>query len=403
MRQAIAVFGSTGSVGVNTVDVIQRNADKYYVDALTANRNVEALLAQCLSHRPRLAAMADPVASTELAVRLRRAGAQTEVVTAEAPLCEIASDPKIPIVMASIVGFAGLAPTFQAVSCGKKILLANKESMVVAGTILNQLAQKSGAVLLPVDSEHNAIFQCLSDTDQKQRELHGKNAEVVSVILTASGGPFRNWTSKQMESASVAQAINHPNWSMGSKISVDSATMMNKGLEVIEACSLFGIDEKYIEVVVHPQSVVHSMVRYRDGSILAQLGTADMRTPIASALAWPERIDAGVTPLDLMQLNGLEFIQPDVQRFPCLGLARLALAKGGAATVVLNAANEVAVEGFLNESIGFTDIAKINAHALEACRFDVPSTIEDLIHIDRTVRQQTLQYIECGLMPAEII
>lgn len=428
MRKGVAVFGSTGSVGANTIDVIQRNADQYYIDALTANSNVEAITAQCLSLKPRLAAMADPRAADELAGRLKAANSQTLVVVGEAPLCQIAADEKIPVVMAAIVGFAGLEPTMQSVKSGKKVLLANKESMVVAGPLLNREAERSGSVLLPVDSEHNAIFQCLSDHDQRHRNVHGidgyadkgnvsksddsntdgnnrgpANKDVVSLILTASGGPFRTWTSAQMREATVAQATNHPNWDMGSKISVDSATMMNKGLEIIEACFLFGVDERFIEVVVHPQSVIHSMVRFRDGSILAQLGTADMRTPIASALAWPGRIEAGVTPLDLMQLNGLEFEVPDTKKFPCLELARLALAKGGAATGVLNAANEIAVEGFLNGSIGFMDIPKINAHALSSFDIDDPSTIDDLIRIDATVRQQALQFIECGLPPAETI
>jgi len=389
MKQGVAIFGSTGSVGTSTIDVIQRNAESYYIDAITAHKNVEAL--------------ADPQAAAELTLRLQREGSSTRVITGDAALCEIAADDQIPLVMAAIVGFAGLAPTFAAAKRGKKILLANKESMVVAGEILNKTARDNGARLVPVDSEHNAIFQCLSDRDQTDRCVHGKDSEVVSLILTASGGPFRNWTTTQMERATVAEATNHPNWSMGSKISVDSATMMNKGLEIIEACSLFEIDEKYIEVVVHPQSVVHSMVRFKDGSILAQLGRADMRTPIANALAWPLRIDAGVPPMDLAQLNGLEFEAPDTDRFPCLALARLALRKGGAARTVLNAANEVAVEFFLQESIGFTDIAKINTHALETLTFDNPSTIDEIINIDKNVRQRTRQFIECGLKPAEMI
>ena len=402
MKQAVAVFGSTGSVGTNTIDVIQRNADRYYIDALTAHKNVDALLAQCISVKPRLAALADPQAAAELAVRLQRAGSETRVVTGDSALCEIASDRQIPIVMASIVGFAGLVPTFTAAQCGKKILLANKESMVVAGEILNKAARDNGASFVPVDSEHNAIFQCLSDRDQVNRSVHSDNAEVVSLVLTASGGPFRQWTSTQMRDATIAQATNHPNWSMGSKISVDSATMMNKGLEIMEACSLFSIDEKFIEVVVHPQSIVHSMVRFKDGSILAQLGQADMRTPIANALAWPHRIDAGVPPLNVSQLNGLEFEEPDVSRFPCLELARQALRKGGAASAVLNAANEVAVDFFLQGSIGFTDIAKINMHALETTTLDNPSTIDDLVGVDDSVRQLTRQFIECGLKPAEL-
>jgi 1-deoxy-D-xylulose-5-phosphate reductoisomerase len=403
MKVAVAVFGSTGSVGSNTVDVIQRNRDKYFVDAVTANKDVEALFAQCMQLEPRLAAMADPDAAAELSLRLQRAASPTTVVTGSSPLCQIAADPNIPVVMAAIVGFAGLAPTFESVRNGKKVLLANKEAMVVAGEILNSAAARSGAMMVPVDSEHNAIFQCLSEKDQARRTVLNPGSNVVSLILTASGGPFRTWSTSQMEAATIAEATNHPNWSMGSKISIDSATMMNKGLEIIEACFLFGVDEKFIEVVVHPQSVVHSMVRYRDGSILAQLGTADMRTPIANALAWPERVDAGVEPLDFMRLSGLEFEAPDGRRFPCLELARSALVQGGAATGVLNAANEVAVESFLNGAIGFMDIPKINAHALRSFKFDSPTTIEDLIRIDQSVRQQTLQFIECGLVPVETI
>lgn len=404
LRQAVAVFGSTGSVGGNTIDVIQRNTDRYYVDALIANKNVDAIFAQCLQLMPRLAALADREAAAELAARLRRHGSITRVLTdGETSLCQLASDPKIPIIMAAIVGFAGLAPTLAAAESGKKILLANKESMVVAGDLLNRAVQKSGALLVPVDSEHNAIFQCLSDMDQRKRALHERKSDVVSIVLTASGGPFRTWSHSQMKTATIAQATKHPNWSMGSKISVDSATMMNKGLEVIEACYLFGIDESLVEVVVHPQSIVHSMVRYRDGSVLAQMGNADMRTPIANALAWPQRVDAGVGPLDLMQLNNMQFEMPDTRKFPCLELARHALRRGGAATGVLNAANEVAVESFLGGSIRFLDISRINAHALKSFDFDTPSSVKDLIGIDKAVRQRTRHFIECGFTQAEVI
>lgn len=396
--EAVAIFGSTGSVGTSTLDVIERNPQRYVVGALSANRNIELLLSQCQKYGPRYAAMADPLATQELAKRLSNTQCKTQILQQDDALERIAADPEFPVVMAAIVGFAGLTPTLTAARNGKRILLANKESMVVAGELLTEAANAGRATIVPVDSEHNAIFQCLPDTPYEI----GDGAEVHSLVLTASGGPFRQWSMKEMEGATVAEAVNHPNWSMGSKISVDSATMMNKGLEIIEACYLFQVDESKIEVLVHPQSVIHSMVRYRDGSVLAQLGRPDMRTPIAHALAWPNRIDAGVEPLDFKTLGGLHFEDPDLQRFPCLQLARDAMQRGNSANGVLNAANEVAVEQFLQERIGFTDIATVNKHALQNYQINTPHSVEGLRALDRAVRQFAIEYIENGLRPVEV-
>ena len=394
--QSVAIFGSTGSVGQSTLDVIARNHQQYRVAALCANRNVDLIFEQCVQCEPLFATMAIPEAATELSNRLSRVDCPTEVLTGPLAQDQIAEDPKIPIIMAAIVGFAGLAPTMAAARAGKKILLANKESMVVAGALLTNAARESGATIVPVDSEHNAIFQCLPMSSQLGGAV-GEAKDILSLVLTASGGPFRHWTSQQMESATVEQAVAHPNWDMGAKISVDSATMMNKGLEIIEACFLFGVDESVIEVVVHPQSVIHSMVRYCDGSVLAQLGQPDMRTPIANALAWPARIDAGVDPLDFQTLAGLEFEVPDEARFPCLALAREALRAGGAANGVLNAANEIAVQQFLDERIGFADISRVNSYTLR--HFDAVSarTIAELKQMDLAARHYAEEFISNGL------
>lgn len=392
-RETIAVFGSTGSIGTSTLDVLDRNQSRYQVAALTANSNVELLYQQCLKFAPANAAMADPEAAQVLAQRLEAAGSNTTVINAADALSQIAADPAVQTVMASIVGFAGLQPTLTAAKHGKRILLANKEAMVVAGELLNNAARDSGACIIPVDSEHNAIFQCLPEGNRCDpvKSLQGG---VSSLVLTASGGPFRQYTKQQMQSVTVEQALSHPNWEMGQKVTIDSATLMNKGLEVIEASYLFGVDESLIEVVVHPESTVHSMVRYTDGSVLAQLGQPDMRTPIANALAWPNRIDAGVAPLDLVSLGRLHFEAPDMDRFPCLALARQALRQGNGATGVLNAANEVAVEQFVTGRVRFTDISRINAHALQNYTVAAPTNIEDLFRLDQSVRQFALEYIE---------
>lgn len=396
MREAVAVLGSTGSVGTSTLDVLRRNADQYRVGALAAHASVDLIEAQCVEFSPALAAMGDQQAAQELSLRLNRRQLPIEVLQGPDALGRIAAHPELPVVMAAIVGFAGVESTIAAARHGKRILLANKESMVVAGNMLSDAASVGGASIVPVDSEHNAIFQCLPEANQCGAPV-AQESRITSLVLTASGGPFRNFSTNAMSDVTVAQAISHPNWSMGPKISVDSATMMNKGLEVIEACFLFGVDESQIEVIVHPQSVIHSMVRFKDGSVLAQLGQPDMRTPIANALAWPSRIDAGVEPLDFYQLAGLEFQQPDEHRFPCLRLAREAIRSGQGANVVLNAANEVAVAMFLDEKIGFTDIATVNAHVLRHCPSASPESIADLHSLDDSARRFAEDYIANGL------
>ncbi len=394
--QGVAVLGSTGSVGVSTLDVLRRNPESYRVAALAANRRVDLLEAQCVEFEPDFAAMSDPEAASELACRLDRRQLRTELVSGPDSLDKIAAHRDIPVVMASIVGFAGLNSTIAAARHGKRILLANKESMVVAGNLLANAVRDGGATIVPVDSEHNAIFQCLPGANQRGVPVCEDN-QIISLILTASGGPFRLHSSDEMGAVTVAQAVNHPNWDMGPKISVDSATMMNKGLEIIEACFLFGIDESRIEVVVHPQSVIHSMVRFKDGSILAQMGEPDMRTPIANALAWPARIDAGVSQLDFCSMSALEFTAPDEDRFPCLALARQAIRLGGGANVVLNAANEVAVSMFLNKEIRFVDIASVNAHVLRHCLSESPDSVSELRSIDGMARRFAEDYIANGL------
>ncbi len=392
-RETIAVFGSTGSIGTSTLDVIERNQSRYRVAALTANTNVESIYQQCLKHKPATAAMATHDAGVELARRLKNANCRTTVLNSPDALSRIAADPSVQTVMASIVGFSGLKPTITAAQHGKRILLANKEAMVVAGELLNQAARAGGACIIPVDSEHNAIFQCLPESNRcdPARSLHGG---VSSLVLTASGGPFRQFSNEQLQSVTLEQALSHPNWEMGTKVSIDSATLMNKGLEVIEASYLFGIDESLIDVVVHPESAIHSMVRYIDGSVLAQLGVADMRTPIANALAWPERIDAGVEALDFVSLGTMHFEAPDTDRFPCLALARQALRQGKGATGILNAANEVAVQQFVDGRIGFTEISRINVYVLQNFTTTAPQNVEDLFTIDQSARQFALEYID---------
>lgn len=360
MPARVTVLGATGSIGLSTLDVLARHAERYEVFALTAFSRVDELAGLCLRHRPRLAVVADVRAAASLQQRLRDAGLNTEVLYGEQALCEVASAAEVDVVMAAIVGAAGLRPTLAAVQAGKRVLLANKEALVMSGALFMQAVRRHAATLLPIDSEHNAIFQCLPERAGSLEQLG-----VRRILLTASGGPFREFTLEQMASVTPAQACAHPNWSMGQKISVDSASMMNKGLELIEACWLFDVPPARVEVVVHPQSVIHSMVDYLDGSVLAQLGNPDMRTPIAHALAWPERIDAGVSALDLFRIARLDFQAPDEQRFPCLRLARQAAEQGGTAPALLNAANEVAVAAFLAGRIGFTAIAALIEEVLQ--------------------------------------
>ncbi|HEN8798440.1 1-deoxy-D-xylulose-5-phosphate reductoisomerase [Pseudomonas sp. CM25] len=359
--QRITVLGATGSIGLSTLDVIARHPDRYQAFALSGYSRVDELLALCVRHRPAFAV----VPSTEAAARLREglaaAGCATEVLEGEAGLCQVACAAEVDAVMAAIVGAAGLRPTLAAVEAGKKVLLANKEALVMSGALFMESVRRSGAVLLPIDSEHNAIFQCMPGDYARGLSAVG----VRRILLTASGGPFRETPVEALLDVTPEQACAHPNWSMGRKISVDSASMMNKGLELIEACWLFDAVPAKVEVVVHPQSVIHSLVDYVDGSVLAQLGNPDMRTPIANALAWPERIDSGVAPLDLFAIARLDFQAPDEQRFPCLRLARQAAEAGNSAPAVLNAANEVAVEAFLERRIRFPDIAGMIEQVLD--------------------------------------
>ena len=353
--QQITVLGATGSIGLSTLDVIARHPERYQAFALSGYSRLDELLALCVKHRPQVAVVPHGQAASQLQAGLRAAGLNTEVLVGEEGLCQIASAPEVDAVMAAIVGAAGLRPTLAAVNAGKKILLANKEALVMTGDLFMQAVRRSGSVLLPIDSEHNAIFQCLPQ--DFARGLG--NVGVRRILLTASGGPFRETPLAELEHVTPEQACAHPNWSMGRKISVDSASMMNKGLELIEACWLFDARPDQVEVVIHPQSVIHSLVDYVDGSVLAQLGNPDMRTPIANALAWPERIDSGVAPLDLFAVARLDFQRPDEQRFPCLRLAREAAMAGNSAPAMLNAANEVAVAAFLDGRIRYPQIARI--------------------------------------------
>ena len=360
--QQITVLGATGSIGLSTLDVLARHPERYGVFALSGFSRLAELEALCVRHCPQFAVVADEAAARDLQVRLRQAGLRTEVLAGEAGLCAVAAHPEVDAVMAAIVGAAGLQPTLAAVRVGKRVLLANKEALVMSGALFMQAVREHQAVLLPIDSEHNAIFQGLPRDYARGLSAVG----VRRILLTASGGPFRETPVAALADVTPEQACKHPNWSMGRKISVDSASMMNKGLELIEACWLFDARPEQVEVVIHPQSVIHSLVDYVDGSVLAQLGNPDMRTPIGHALAWPERIDTGVAPLDLFKIARLDFQAPDEQRFPCLRLARQAAEAGGSAPAMLNAANEVAVAAFLERRIRFTEIATIIESVLNA-------------------------------------
>lgn len=360
--RSVCVLGATGTVGRSTLDVIGRHPDRFRVHALTAHRDVEGMLELCQIFRPEVAVMAQPAAAQQLAESLHRLQCATRVLGGTEPLAAVAADAGSSMVMSAIVGAAGLLPTLAAVRAGKQVLIANKEPLVMAGGLLLKEAEAHDAIVLPVDSEHNAIFQCLPLGYRCGQRPRG----VRKLLLTASGGPFRQWSRARLAEATPEEAVRHPNWVMGRKISVDSATLMNKGLELIEAAMLYRMDEAEIEVVIHPQSVIHSMVEFRDGSLLAQMGQPDMRIPIANALAWPQRIDSGVGGLDFAQLAQLQFEAPDVQRFPALALARQALRLGPQATNVLNAANEVAVQAFLDRRMGFMAIAELIADCVEA-------------------------------------
>ena len=385
----LTILGSTGSIGVNTLDVVRRHPDRYQVLALCAYRQVDRLYEQCLAFRPRFAVVGEAALAVQLTERLRQAGCSTEVEYGPEALVRMASLPEVDVVMAAIVGAAGLPSTLAAARAGKRVLLANKEALVMAGPVFMRAVRESGAVLLPVDSEHNAIFQSLPMGYSGDMNKGG----VSRILLTASGGPFRKTPTAELAHVTPEQACAHPNWVMGRKISVDSASMMNKGLEVIEAHWLFNVPAEKIEVVIHPQSVIHSLVQYVDGSVLAELGNPDMRTPIAQALAYPERIAAGVEALDLFKVATLHFERPDCERFPCLALAYRALREGGSASATLNAANEVAVAAFLEGKIRFTAIPEVIAGTMDAAPVTALETLQDVLEADRQAREVALEAV----------
>jgi len=388
--KGICILGATGSIGVNTLDVAARHPDKYKIVALSANGQVDRLVEQCEQYQPEYAVMANEKAAEELEKVLKNKNSSVQVLSGMEGLEKIASLPQVDYVMAAIVGAAGLKPTLAAARAGKRILLANKEALVMSGQIFMDEVKKNNAELLPIDSEHNAIFQCLPEDYEKGLAESG----ITKILLTGSGGPFRTKALNELENVTPDQACAHPNWSMGRKISVDSATMMNKGLEIIEACWLFNTNPDNIQVVVHPQSVIHSMVQYSDGSVLAQLGQPDMRTPIAHALAWPDRIESGVEKLDFFSISKLEFEQPDYERFPCLRLAEESIRKGGTAPAILNAANEVAVASFLDNELKFTDIAHIVEQTLSNLTSRPADSLTEILEDDLSARKEAEQLIK---------
>jgi 1-deoxy-D-xylulose-5-phosphate reductoisomerase len=397
--QVLTVLGSTGSVGTSTLDVVLRHPDNFKIFALTANTNVEILAQQCLTFKPIYAVMRNKSSAEELKVKLRAANSKTEVLMGHGALISVVEDSSVGTVMAAIVGAAGLLPTLAAIKANKKVLLANKEALVMAGDLFMRALDESQATLLPIDSEHNAIFQCLPIAGNKRDtcSINARTKGVKKLLLTGSGGPFREWSLAAINRATPDQACNHPNWSMGRKISVDSASLMNKGLEFIEARWLFEVKPKDIEVVIHPQSIIHSMVEYVDGSVLAQLGHPDMRTPIAHALAWPDRMDAGVASLDFMSLSRLTFEKPDVERFPALSLAISVASMPTSAATVLNAANEVAVQAFLEGRISFGRIAQLLERAIEATDFFELESIDAVLEVDLQARHLSSKIIKSFL------
>ncbi|MDE4016278.1 1-deoxy-D-xylulose-5-phosphate reductoisomerase [Glaesserella parasuis] len=392
--QKLVILGSTGSIGKSTLSVVDNNPEQYQVFALVGGKNVELITEQCQQYQPRFVALDDEQAAAKLKENLTALGLKIEVLAGQKAICELASHPEVDMVMAAIVGAAGLLPTLSAVQAGKKVLLANKESLVTCGQIFIDEARKSGAKLLPVDSEHNAIFQSLPpEAQEKVGFCSLAELGVSKIILTGSGGPFRTKPLNEFGQITPAQAVAHPNWSMGKKISVDSATMMNKGLEYIEARWLFNASADEMEIIIHPQSIIHSMVRYIDGSVIAQMGNPDMRTPIAHTMAYPNRIYAGVAPLDFFKLKELTFIEPDFARYPNLKLAIEAFAEGQYATTAMNAANEIAVEAFLNDQIRFTDIVEVNRQVVENIAPVQVKEIADVLHIDKLAREVAKQHI----------
>ena len=395
MTQQLTVLGATGSIGVSTLDVVRRHRDKYNVFALSCAQNIERLYEQIQEFAPRYAVVLDSQAAKQLQQQL--GNSSTEVLAGSAALEKIAADPQVDMVMAAIVGAAGLLPTLAAAKAGKRVLLANKESLVMAGPLFMQAVREGGATLLPIDSEHNAIFQSLPHNYNHNLHQHG----VSKILLTASGGPFRGRSLAELSAVTPAQAVAHPNWSMGQKISVDSATLMNKGLELIEACFLFNCRPEQVEIVVHPQSVIHSLVQYCDGSVLAQLGQPDMRTPIAYGLAWPQRIDSGVEHLDLFAIAKLEFEAADEHTFSCLALAKQAIQQGGTMPAVLNAANEIAVAAFLAEQIRFIDIPRLISAVMQQHQVQQADQLAPILAADDWARQQGQIWLEQYAMSVE--
>jgi 1-deoxy-D-xylulose-5-phosphate reductoisomerase len=379
----LTVLGATGTIGMNTLDVVARNSTRYKIVALTANTDVEAMFKLCEHWRPRCAVMSDPDSASQLAARLAPVQPDLKVLAGVDGLVEVARAEEVDYVMAAIVGAAGLLPTLAAARAGKRIMLANKEALVMSGQLFMDAVKTNNAELLPIDSEHNAIFQCLPPNYTSGLAAAG----VRRILLTGSGGPFRNRALTELHDVTPAEACAHPNWVMGRKISVDSATMMNKGLEIIEACWLFATTTDKIQVVIHPQSVIHSMVEYDDGSVLAQLGNPDMRTPIAHALAWPERIESGVASLNLFDVGRLDFEPPNMERFPCLRLAREAMATGGVATAILNAANEIAVDAFLAGRLRFPAIPQVIERTLAEVRNQPAVSVDAILAADHVARE----------------
>ena len=390
MKKGICILGATGSIGVSTLDVVARHSHLYKVIALTANSNIEALYEQCLAHHPEVVVVVNEAKAAEFKTMINASPiADIKVLSGAKALEQVATLDNVHSVMAAIVGAAGLLPSLAAAKVGKTILLANKEALVMSGTIFMQAVTDSGATLLPIDSEHNAIFQCMPAGYVSGMQAKG----VRRILLTASGGPFRTLPIEKMVDVTPAQAVAHPNWDMGRKISVDSATMMNKGLEMIEACLLFDMKPEQIQIVIHPQSVIHSMVDYVDGTVLAQMGNPDMRIPIAYSLAYPERFDSGVAPLNIFDVARMDFEEPNLQRFPCLRLAYQAINAGGIMPTVLNAANEIAVEAFLNEQLRFTDIAVIIEQTMAKFTATIADTLELVLEADTQARVVANQLI----------
>ncbi len=385
----ITILGSTGSIGVSTLDVVSRHTDKYCVKALTAHSNVDLMYEQCVTHQPEQAVMVDADAAARLEKQLRDVAPDISVSSGEAELVSVSERNDVDYVMAAIVGAAGLLPTLAAARSGKRVLLANKEALVMSGKLFMDTVKENDAELLPIDSEHNAVFQCMPHPYAEGFQHRG----VKQILLTASGGPFRQTPIEKLVDITPEQACNHPNWDMGRKISVDSATMMNKGLEVIEACWLFHTQPESIQVVIHPQSVIHSLVEYNDGSVLAQLGNPDMRTPIAYGLSWPERIDSGVQSLDLFDVARLDFERPDEQQFPCLRLAKSAMLAGGTSSAIMNAANEIAVDEFLNNGLPFTAIAQVIESTLEQLSSHVADSLDVILEDDLLARQTAKEMV----------